>query len=120
VSAGRTARKERWSIDAGTADVAQLEVPADGNRERTFEVTCELVVVRDAAGAAGDAWHSLRVTADGALQWERRVTTHDHGPDTLEVGFRRTVPLGQLLRLNAVGEVHRGRRLRLVVSAEEE
>jgi hypothetical protein len=112
-----TADKEHWVVDVGSADVALLEVPADAQRERLFEISCEFVV---AAEAAGDAWHGLRVLADGALQWARRVSTHGAGPDTLEVSFRRSVPVGQPLRLSAQSEVHRARRVRLAIAAEEQ
>ena len=65
------ARPERWAVDAGTRDVARLDVPADALHEREFEIFCRAVVV-ERSGAAG-AWHELSVRVNGALEWTRRV-----------------------------------------------
>ncbi len=62
----------------------------------------------------------LRVLVNGAQQWSRRVPTHPDGGDSLDYRMRRTVPLGEPLRVTAVTEVHRVRRLRLRVVADEE
>ena len=35
---------ERWRASAGARDVVRLDIPADAQRERTFEIFCCLVV----------------------------------------------------------------------------
>jgi len=110
-------RGERWSADAGTGDVCRLDVPADAQRERRFEIACRMVVAHPGTGAAR---HALAVWVNGAREWTREVETHPGGDDTLDVRFVRTVPPGQALRLLARAGVQRARRLRLSISAEEE
>src|SRR6218665_4159642 len=90
---------ERWSADAGAGDVARLDIPPDAHRDRTFEIACSFVVAY--RGDDVSAWHELRVLANGAQEWQRRVPTHPGGRDSLDMRFRRTVPLGEPLRLGA-------------------
>jgi hypothetical protein len=45
------------------------------------------------------------VLVDGAHEWSRQVPTDAGGRDSLDVRFRRTVPVGQPLRLTAIAEV---------------
>ena len=111
-------KPERWSATSGSRDVARLDIPADAQRERTFEIDVRLVVANKAARR--DATHGLRVLVDGALEWARTIPTPVDGPDTLELRLRRTVPLGRPLRLNASCELHGSQRVSLSISAEEE
>jgi len=115
--AERGSRPERWSVESAGDDVAQLDIPADASRERTFEVYCSLAV-RRREGAS--ATHSLCVLVDGAQEWSRRVPTHDGPRDTLEVRLRRTVPVGRPLRIGAIGQAEGGAVLRLSIVAEED
>jgi len=111
------AGRERWSVDARGGDVVHLDIPADAERERTFEIFCSFVVRHR---HAGDATHALRVLVDGAHEWSRRVTT-DIGPrDSLDLRFRRTVPVGRALRVTAIGEVDGATALDLSIHAEED
>jgi hypothetical protein len=109
---------EHWETDAGDHGVALLDIPADAFRDRTFEVAVDFSVksLPDADGP----WHELRVLVNGAQQWSRRVPTHPDGGDSLDYRMRRSVPLGEPLRVTAVTEIHRVRRLRLRVVADEE
>lgn len=110
-------RREHWSAEAPPGDVAQLDIPADASRERSFEVYCSFAVAHP---GAGEAWHGLRVLVNGAQEWSRRIATDPGGRDTLDLRFRREVPVGRPLRLTAIGEVGRALPLGLSVSAEEE
>jgi hypothetical protein len=110
-------RPELWEEDAGEADVAQLEVPADAERERRFVLSCSFTVSH---AQRGEAWHELRVLVNGLQEWSRREPTHTGEHDSLDVSFRRTVPVGEALRLNATTRVAGARRLGLKLSAEEE
>ena len=38
-------RPERWSAESGSRDVVKLDIPADAQRERTFEIFIRLLVV---------------------------------------------------------------------------
>ncbi|PPE70660.1 hypothetical protein IS481_08995 [Caldimonas thermodepolymerans] len=107
---------EHWETDAGSGDVAHLDIPADAVRDRLFEVSCTFVVTH-----RGDApaRHGLRVLVDGRHQWSREVPTHP-GQDTLDVSFRCPVPVGSPLRITAIGSVHGALRQRLLVVAEEQ
>lgn len=109
---------ERWSASAGTRDVVRLDIPADAQRERTFEIFCRLVVSNKAART--DATHAMRVLVDGALEWSRSAATHVDGSDSLDLRLHRCVPPGRPLRLSASCELHGAQRLRLSIDAEEE
>ena len=109
---------ERWSASAGARDVVRLDIPADAQRERTFEIFCRLVVSNKANRA--DATHAMRVLVDGALEWSRSLPTHAGGEDSLELRLRRSVPVGRPLRLNATCELRGAQRMSLSISAEEE
>ena len=117
-SSALTRPPERWSADSGHRDVARLDIPADAQRERHFEIFVHLVVANKAARA--DATHGLRVLVDGALEWARRVPTALDGPDSLDLRLRRSVPLGRPLRLSASCELRGSQRVRLSISAEED
>lgn len=116
-SASAEPRPERWEADAGTGDVAHLDIPADAHRDRDFEVSCTFVV---AHRGADEPMHGLRVLVDGRHQWSREVPTHPGGQDSLDVSFRRTVPAGVPLRVTAIGSVKGSVRVRLHVVAEEQ
>lgn len=109
---------ERWKLDAGDAGVARLEIPADAQRERRFEIAVTMTVK---VPPSGGAWHALRIEADGRLQWQRRIGSHNPGSfDGLEYRFRSSVPVGRALRLLAHADCGGGaQRLRLVVEADE-
>lgn len=115
-----TARRapERWFADSGSRDVVKLDIPADTQRERRFEVYVRLLVSNTAQRA--DATHALRVQIDGALEWSRSATT-DAGPsDSLDWRQRRIVPAGRPLRLGAVCALLGAQRVNLQISAEED
>src|SRR6187399_2516293 len=96
-------RSERWLIAVGDAAVANLDIPADAQRERRFEIACSMTV-RPADDATAP-WHELRIYADGDLQWSRRISTqHPAAFDGLDYRFRRSVAVGRALRLQALAE----------------
>ncbi len=109
---------ERWSADAGSRDVAVLAIPPHAQRERSFEVFCRLDVSNRAGHA--DATHGLRVLVNGALEWSRSVPTHAGGADSLDYRLRRTVPVGQALRVTASAETKHSSRVSLRISAAED
>ena len=109
---------ERWSASAGARDVVRLDIPADAQRERTFEIFCRLVVSNKAART--DATHAMRVLVNGALEWERKQPTHTRGDDSLDLRLRRSVPVGRPLRITATCELRGAVRVSLSVNAEEE
>ena len=113
---------ERWFVDAGAADVANLDIPASAQRRRVFDVDVRFVVRAPADGSP--AWHAMTVELDGRRQWQRRIDTHvDAGvpgqSDSLDYHCRCDVGLGQALRVRAVTQVGGAARLRLVIEAEE-
>ena len=110
-------RPERWSVETARDGVARLDIPPHATRERRFEVYCSFRVAHPGAGAAS---HALRVLVDGAHEWSRRVPTDAGGRDSLDVRFRRTVPVGQPLRLTAIAEVDGALPLGLSISADED
>jgi hypothetical protein len=111
-------RPEFWSIDAGTAAAARLEIPADALRERTFEISVTLTV--RAHETAKAPWHELRIYADGELQWSRRIPTQPAAEfDGLDFRFRRHIGVGRSLRLQVDAGGDQVRRMRLLVEAEE-
>ena len=111
------ARPERWSVESARDLVARLDIPPHATRERRFEVYCSFRVAHPGTGSAS---HALRVLVDGAHEWSRRVPTDAGGRDSLDVRFRRTVPVGQPLRLTAIAEVDGALPLGLSISADED
>lgn len=109
--------REHWSVETPRGDVARLDIPAHAQRERRFEIYCSLSVTHPGNGVAH---HALRVLVDGAQEWSRRVATDAGGRDTLDLRFRREVPIGRALRLTAIAEVDRAVPLLLSISAEED
>ncbi len=117
---------ERWSVEAGDATNATLTIPADAKRERRFEIAVAVTVAvpsteHESKGAgAHEPWLQVTVLANGAQQWRRRVPVHNPGQyDGLDYRFRRSVPVGQALRI-AVAVAGSGvRRQRLVIEADE-
>ena len=118
MSAAGTQSPERWSADSGHRDVVRLDIPADTQRERRFEIYIRLQVMNRAARP--DATHALRVLVDGALEWSRSAATHADGPDTLELRLRRILPLGRPLRISATCELRGSLRTALTITAEED
>lgn len=109
---------ERWQADAGAAGLLRLDIPPHAARTRVFDITCTMTVrLRE---ARSDAWHRMTVTADGRREWQRQVSTQNPGAtDSLDVHFRRTVPVGEALRLQMSAEVHLTQRVSLRIEAEE-
>ena len=110
------APREQWSV-AVVGDSARLDIPADAQRERRFEIYCCFTVAHP---GSGEAWHALRVLVDGRQEWARRISTDSGGRDTLELRLHRSVPAGRALRLAARGATGRARPVRLSIVAEEE
>jgi len=109
---------ERWTLQAGDAASAVLVIPADGRRERRFEIAIAVSV-----GVPADVrepWLQVTVMADGAQQWKRRTPAHNPGDyDGLDYRFRRSVPVGRALRV-AVAVAGSGvRRRTLLIEADE-
>lgn len=111
------AAPERWQLDAGDRGVAKLDIPPHASRERRFEIDVRFVVK---AGAGATPMHGLRVLVNGSQEWSRSVSTARDGSDSLEWRQRRTVPVGQPLRIQALTEVQHALRLRLTIEASEE
>ena len=111
------ARPEHWSAQTARDLVVRLDVPPHATRERRFEVDCSF---RVAHPGDGEASHALRVLVDGAQEWSRRVPTDSGGRDSLDVRFRRIVPVGRPLRLTAIAEVDRAVPLGLSINAAED
>ncbi len=113
---------ERWSVDAGTADLATLHIPADAGRRRVFDIDVRFVVRAAAAAAADDEapWHAMTVEIDGAREWSRRIDTDRLGPtDSLDYHCRRDVAVGQALRVRVLTSLSGAQRVRLRIEAEE-
>ena len=108
---------ERWSLDAADRAVGKLDIPPHAVRERIFEIDVRFVVK---AGGGASPTHALRVLVNGAQQWSRQVSTAAGGDDSLEWRQRRTVPVGQSLRVQALTEVQHTMRRRLTIEAREE
>jgi hypothetical protein len=109
---------ERWCIEAGSADVAVLAIPASADRHRVFEIDVRFIV--SAAEHAIGAWHALSVDLNGLREWSRRSDTHSPGQsDSLDYHCRRELGVGESLRVRATTQVHAARRLQLVIEAEE-
>ena len=98
-------RPEHWEVDAGSGDVAHLDIPADASRDRLFEISCTFVVAH---------------RGDGRQEWSREVPTHPGGQDSLDVSLRRSVPVGVPLRVTAIASAHGAARVRLAIVAEEQ
>ncbi|HKW83813.1 MAG TPA: hypothetical protein VJN68_08665 [Burkholderiaceae bacterium] len=109
---------ERWSADAGTRDVARLDIPADALHERDFEIFCRAVVVERTGSAGG--WHEMSVRVNGALEWTRRVEVAPNGEDSLDLRLRRSVPVGRPLRLVVQSKVQGVQRRALTISADQD
>ena len=109
---------ERWSVQAGDAAVAHLDIPADSKCERRFEIAVTMSVRAHDDSIA--PWHELRVYADNQLQWQRRIATQQPAPfDGLDYRFQCTVAVARSLRLSAIAECSGGRRLQLQIEADE-
>jgi hypothetical protein len=106
---------ERWAVDAGTADVAALDIPPSAHRRRSFAIDVRFAVRATSAGA----WQSLVVELDGVREWSRRIATHGDA-DTLDYHCRRELDIGQALRVRAVSKLGGAQRVRLLVEAEEQ
>lgn len=110
---------ERWSRDAGAADIAMLNIPASAQRRRVFEIDVRFVVRTTAE--ASDPWHELTVELDGKRQWQRRIPTSNLGStDTLDYRCRADLGVGQALRVRAIGKVGVAARVKLAIAAEEQ
>ena len=109
---------EHWSAESGHRDVVKLDIPADAQRERRFEIYVRLVVANKAGRS--DATHALRVLVDGVLEWSRSAPTHIGGHDSLELRLTRTVPVGRPLRLSASCELRGAQRVQLSINADED
>jgi hypothetical protein len=110
---------ERWFVDAGSADIATLEIPASAQRRRVFDVDVRFVVSAPAAGPP--PWHAMTVELDGVQEWSRRIATRQGEPsDSLDHHCRREVGVGRALRVRVRTAVGGARRLRLVIEAEEQ
>jgi len=109
---------EHWSIDGGDAAVATLVIPADAKRERRFEIACAVTV--SVPADAAEPWLQVTVQANGVQQWRRRVPAHNPGQyDGLDYRFRRSVPVGQSLRIGVSVAGAGVRRRSLRIEAEE-
>jgi hypothetical protein len=109
---------ERWLCDAGDAAEAVLNIPPDALRERRFDIACAMTV-RCGDDLAG-AWHEMTVLANGQLQWQRRIASSNPGSsDGLDLHFRRSVPVGEGLRLVVRARSHGVRHHRLLIEADE-
>ncbi len=103
---------------AADAATATLVIPADARRERRFEIACAVT-----AGVPADAvspWLQVTVQANGAQQWRRRIPAQNGGAwDGLDYRFRRSVPVGQALRITVSVAGHGVRRKTLDIEADE-
>jgi hypothetical protein len=110
-------KPERWAHSAGDAATATLTIPADGKRERRFEIACAMTV---AVPNQGSSWHQMTVQANGTQQWRRRVPSSNPGSyDGLDYRFSRSVPVGQALRVTVSVTGLGVRRRSLVIEADE-
>jgi hypothetical protein len=109
---------ERWSVNAGDADLAVLDVPPALARPRRFEIDVRFVV--HCPTEADGAWHALTVELDGRRHWSRRIATSNPGQtDSLDYHCRVEVPQGAALRIRALTEVRGALRRQLRIDAEE-
>jgi hypothetical protein len=107
---------ERWTTEAGERGVARLDIPPHATRERHFEIDVRFVVRPGAGEAPG---FGLRVLFDGRQQWARHLAIDHGGEDSLDWRARVTVPVGEPLRIQAVGDVKQALRCALCITAEE-
>lgn len=110
-------RPERWQLDAADRPIARLDIPPHATRDRHFEIDVRFVV---RAGTGAAPRHGLRVLVNGAQEWQRQLDTAADGDDSLEWRQRRTVPVGEALRIQALTEVRHALRRRLLISAVED
>jgi hypothetical protein len=109
---------ERWQAQADDAAVLRLNIPADGQRRRVFEISLAMQV--RAVDGANAPWHEMRVEANGELEWQRRVPTeHPADYDGLDYRFQRSVGVGRELRIRLLAAGQQVRRLRLQIEADE-
>lgn len=109
---------ERWQVRAGSAPMARLDIPADLQRERRFEIAVAMTV-QPLEGASAPT-HELRILADGRHEWSRRLDTQHPAPfDGLDYRFTRSVAPGRTLRLQAFADCTQARRLQLQIEADE-
>lgn len=114
-----TPKPERWHLAADDAPSATLLIPPDAKRERRFEIACAITVQRPADSPP--AWHQMTVQANGTQLWRRREPSHNPGEfDGLDYRFRRSVPVGQALRITVAVAGHGVRRRSLVIEADEQ
>jgi hypothetical protein len=114
-----TLKSEQWQLSAGDAASATLTIPADARRERRFEIACAITV--GVPADAANPWHQMTVQANGVQQWRRREASHNPGQfDGLDYRFRRTVPVGQALRISVAVAGAGVRRRSLVIEADEQ
>lgn len=112
-------RPEHWTVDAGDADIATLDVPPALTRERRFLVDVRFVVACPAPAA--DAWHALTVELDGRRAWTRQIPTSNPGQaDSLDYQCEIALPVGSALRVRALTRVGRAVRRQLRIDAEEQ
>jgi hypothetical protein len=104
-------------VDAGTADVATLEVPPSTGGTPLLDVDVRFVVSAPAAGG----WHELQVEIDGAMQWSRRAPTQCPGQsDSLDYHCRVECPAGKGLRVRGRTKVGGGsRRVQLTIEVTQ-
>jgi hypothetical protein len=116
--AAAPSRPERWTLDAADAALATLHIPPDAARERCFEIGCAMTVRLPVD--ARDAWHRMSVQANGSQQWSRQIATSNPGSfDGLDYRFRRTVPVGESLRITVAVDCRGAQRRSLVIEADE-
>ncbi len=110
---------ERWQLDAGDAAEAVLTIPPHATRERRFDIACAMSV--RCGDDLGGAWHEMTVLANGQLQWQRRIASSNPGSsDGLDLHLRRSVPVGEGLRLVVRTRTLGVRRHRLLIEADED
>ena len=118
--AASSTRLERWTHRAGDAALATLVIPPHATRERRFEIGVAMTVKVPADATASACWHEMSVTANGAMQWRRRVPSHNAGSfDGLDYRFTRSVPVDEALRLVVAVQARGGQRRSLDIEAEE-
>jgi len=107
---------ERWTVEAGDADVATLVVPPVLRRTRVVDIDVRLQARVVEAGPA--AWLALRVEVDGRLEWTRRIEAR--APvDSLDHHCRRTLGPGRALRVLATAQLGGTVGERLTIEVQE-